>query len=273
MDRILVTTDFSEASRHALDFAANMLQGRDALIDLVHPFPVSVVATADALALAAIGAGIEQAEALMQAELRRMNQARPGLRISGRVIAGNVLKTLREEATLSNPAFIVLGTAGLGDIHLDDTDPLDALRMLQVPVLFVPLGAPLRPIRNVTYACNYRYAGPGRTPVAAIKAWIDWTGAKLHIVHCDKQQQGEDPRQAEGERWLRDAFAALEPSFEWIVDPDILHGLSVHLGQSDPDCVMAVPRRYGFWESLFHQSRTKALARMNRLPVVAIHEL
>ncbi len=273
MDRILITTDFSPASRHALEFTANMVQGRDAAIDLVHIFTVSVVATADALALTGIGAGIERAERLLGEEMEHIRAVWPGIRISGRVIAGHFLDTLREEAAMINPKFIVLGTAGFGDLYLGDTDPLDALKMLQVPVLFVPQGAALRPIRKVTYACNYRYAGPERTPVAAMTDWISWAGAALDIVHTDRQQPGEDPRQSKGELWLQENLAPLQPSFHWIVDQDVLHGLSTYLSHSDTDCVMAVPRRYGFWESLFHQSRTKALARMNRLPVVAIPEL
>jgi nucleotide-binding universal stress UspA family protein len=273
MDRILVTTDFSAASRHALDFTANLLQGRDAMIDLVHAFTVSVVATADALALSSIGAGIEHAEELMSAEQERIRTAWPQLQITGRVIAGNFLETIRGEALLVRPRFIVLGTAGFGDLYLGDTDPLEALRQLRYPVLFVPQSAEIRPIRQVAYACNYRFAGPKRTPLKAITEWTSWMQAQLSVVHTDKQARGEDPRQLEGERWLRENLAAANADFEWIMDKNVVHGLSNYLAGSDIDCVMAVPRRYGFWESLFHESRTKALARMNRLPVIAIHEL
>lgn len=273
MDRILVTTDFSAASRHALDFTAVQLEGRKALVELVHVYTVSVVATADALAVSALGAGIEHAEALLQHELRRIREAWPTLTVNGRVIAGDFLEILREEALLQGPQFIVLGTSGFRDLYTGDTDPLDALRQLRVPVLFVPESAPLRPILNVAYACNYRYAGPERTPVAAMSGWISWTGASLRVVHTDKQPRGEDARQSEGERWMRGTLARHAPDFEWVVDQDVLHGLSQYLSNSDVDCVMAVPRRYGFWESLFHESRTKALARMNTLPVIAIHEL
>jgi len=273
MDRILVTTDFSAASRHALDFTANLIQGRDAVIDLVHAFTVSVVATADALALSSIGAGIEHAEELMNGEQERVRAAWPQLQITGRVIAGNFLETIREEALLVRPRFIVLGTSGFGDLYLGDADPLDALRQLRYPVLFVPQSADIRPIRQVAYACNYRFAGPERTPLKAITDWTGWMGARLSVIHTDRQPRGEDPRQVEGEAWLRERLAAQHPDFEWIVDKSVLHGLSNYLMNSDIDCVMAVPRRYGFWESLFHESRTKALARMNRLPVIAIHEL
>lgn len=273
MERILVTTDFSAASRHALDFTANLVTGRDVLIDLIHPYPVSVLATADALALASLGAGIERAEHLLDGELARMAEARPELRISGRVIAGTFLETLRQESALVGPRFIVLGTAGFGELYLEGTDPLETLRMLPAPVLFIPEGAAIRPINNIAYACNFKYAAPGRTPVAAISDWTSWLGARLEIVHIDKHERGQDPQQVDGEQWLRQALSPLDPAFHWIVDPDLLHGLGTFLLHHNTDCLLVVPRRYGFWENLFHQSRTKALARLNRVPVLAVHEL
>lgn len=273
MERILVATDFSAASRHALDFTANLVRGRDVQIDLIHPYPVSVIVTADALALASLGAGIGRAEQLLAAELTHIEETWPELRISGRVIGGSFIETLREESAIIGAKIIVLGTTGFGELYLGDTDPLQALRMLRTPVLFIPVGAAIRPISNIAYACNLKYAGADRTPVAAISDLASWCGAKLEVVHTDKQDGVDDPRRLEGERWLRRALAPLEPVFHRIVDPDLLHGLGSHLLHGNADCLMVVPRRYGFWENLLHQSRTKALARMNRFPVIAIQEL
>jgi nucleotide-binding universal stress UspA family protein len=273
MDRILITTDFSPASRHALEFAASLLAARDASIELVHVYSVSVTHAADGASLAAFSEGFSHAERLMKAELDRLREVAPEIHATARVLTGNFLETLRDEVVAIRPRFIVLGTAGFGDLYLGDTDPLDALKLLRAPVLFIPEGAPVRPIRKLAYACNYRYTNAQRTPVKALTDWVSWIGASLRVVHVDPQERGADPRQRSGEAWLHEALDALQPQFDWVVDTNVLRGLSGYLSNSDADCVVAVPRRYGFWESLFHESRTKALARMNRLPVIAIPEL
>lgn len=273
MERILITTDFSAASRHALDYAALLLGNRDVAVELVHVFSVSVTHAADGASLTAFREGFSHAERLLDAELGRLHTRAPELRASGRVLTGNFFETLRDEALGVRPRFIVLGTAGFGDLYLGETDPLDALKLLRAPVLFVPEGAALQPMRNVAYACNYRYTGPNRTPANTIIDLISWLGATLRIVHVDAGAQGTDPKQNSGEAWIRNALQSLQPGFDWIVDRDVIHGLGSYLSTGDADCVMAVPRRYGFWESFFHASRTKALARLNRLPIIALPEL
>lgn len=273
MQPLLVITDFSGAARHALDFAANLIAGSARPIELVHVYTLPVTYTVEGIVLAGLALDLEPVTRALEAELDRARRAWPELQIRGRMITGSFLEALRDEAQAVAPQFIVLGTSGFTNLYPGDTDPLDALKMLRAPVLLVPESAPIRPIRKLVYACNYRYAGPARTPVEAIKEWVSEIGAGLSVLHTDKAQQGTDPEQAAGERWLRTALEPLQPAYHWVVDPDFLHGLRTFLSTHPVDCVLAVPRRYGFWESLFHQSRTKALARMNKLPILAIPEL
>ena len=270
MSTVLITTDFSAPSRHALDYACLLLRNKDISLDLLHIFEIPVGYTTDGMALAAIGDATGRAEERMQDELERIRAAYPGISIAGRVITGSFLETLRQEAKLTGAPFIVLGTAGFTDLYLGDDDPLNALRTIPAPVLFIPHGVPLKPIRNIAYASNYASAGP-QIPVRDIMDWIGLMDANLQVVHTDPNPYGTDVQQMVGENWLKKHLAPLMPAFHWIRDTDVIHGLSGFIASNNIDCVLVVPRKYGIWQSLFHQSRTKALARLNKIPVIAFH--
>jgi len=271
METILIATDFSAASRHGLHYACQLLQGRDVFLDLLHIYPVPVTYTTDGVALTAIQPGIERAQSCMDNELAFVQQHFPDIRIEGRVITGGFLDTLHAETRRLRPLMLILGTAGFADLYFGDRDPLNALRDLRLPVLFIPQGAIIRPIRQIAYACNYRFVGE-KTPVSALIRMVQFWGAQLQIVHADKEPEGADERQTNGKAWLARQLQALQPPFYWIINKDVIQGLSQYISQQNIDCVLVVPRRYEFWETFFRRSRTKALARLNKLPVLAIHE-
>jgi nucleotide-binding universal stress UspA family protein len=270
MPGILIITDFSDKSKHALDFACTLLKDKAASIDLLHIYQLPGTYSADGIAVAAMGNALEQADTEVEEEAQRAKNAYPGLEITGRIVVGGFLETLREETQNTKPAFLILGTAGFNDFYLGDEDPLNALRTLQVPVLFVPHGAAIKPIKHVAYACNYAYAGP-QTPVNEITQWINFMHADLEIVHSDPNPEGTDEVQVKGKGWLKTALNSLQPVFNWVQDSDMLRGLSSFFRRKEVDCVLVVPRKYGFWQTMFRNSRTKALIRLNKLPVIAFH--
>ena len=271
MQTVLITTDFSQASRHALDYACMLLRDSGVKLELLHIFPLPLTYAVDGLGVTSIGDALERVEELLTSEVERIGKLATEIKIESRVVTGSFLETLREEAESSLPLFIVLGTAAFSDIYLGDIDPLDALRVLPVPVLFVPQGAELKPMLHAAYACNYAHLG-AQTPVAEIKNLVHFFKSKLDVVHADEHPHGFDDHQAKGEDWLRQQLADLHPGYYWLQDTDIVHAIGSFINTNNVDCLIVVPRKYGIWQNLFHHSRTKALARLNKVPVLAFHE-
>ena len=270
MSKVIITTDFSKISRHSLNYACYLLAGRDVAVELLHIYSMPVSYAADGIAMSAIGNSIEVAEDNIEQELKYARTSHPGIPITGRVVTGNFVETLQEEANAIQPSFIVLGTAGFTDINFGEDDPLNALRSLSVPVLFIPFGSEIRPIHHVAYACDYAGVG-AHTPVRDIAGWVQLMQARLEVVHSDAGDRGADDKQTRGEEWLRGQLEPLQPDFDWEKAPDVLAGITRFISDHDIDCVAMVPKKYGMWERLFRQSRTKALARLNKIPVIAFN--
>lgn len=270
MHPILISTDFSAASRHSIDYTCLLMHGKDVEIHLIHVYSIPLTYTSDGIALISVNDAIRNAELLMDAGMNRIAASYPDLKVSGRVLSGPQKEILVREIESLKPMFVVISTSGYEDLFPGDPDPLDILRSLNAPVLFVPVNAPLIPIRNVAYACNYAYVGP-ETPTTEIMEWVRFMNADLHVVHTDAHSQGSDEIQNQGEAWLKETLAPLSPQFHWIQDENVILGVSRFISAGHADCLVIVPRRFGIWENLFHHSQTKALARLNKIPVLAFH--
>ena len=155
MPSVLITTDFSNVSRHSLDYACTLLQGKDVTIDLLHVYSIPVSYTADGVAVSAISYGLDFSAERMEEEVAYVQSTYPSLKIAGRVITGNLVECLQDETRMRKPMFVVLGTAGFADFAIGEDDPLNALRSVSVPVLFIPFGTAIKPISRVAYACDY----------------------------------------------------------------------------------------------------------------------
>lgn len=270
MYSILITTDFSAASKHSLDYTCMLLHDKEVQLHLLHVYSVPINYTADGIALISVNDAIAHANAQLDDELERISEDYPQLSLQGKVLTGPQKDVLVEEIEALQPLFVVISTSGYEDIFPGDPDPLEILRSLNAPVLFVPVNAPLIPIRNAAYACNYSYVGP-ETPTSEIMEWVQFMNAQLHVVHTDAHSKGADEIQNQGEAWLKETLASLEPQFHWIQDENVLQGMSHFIEAGHADCIVIVPRRFGIWENLFHHSQTKALARLNKIPVLAFH--
>jgi len=268
MRKVIVTTDFSQASRHAFDYTCMLLHGKDVTVELLHIFTVPVSYTMEGVAIAAMNETVENAEELLKQETDRASAAYPDMKVQGKLCAGDYLNTLIEEVEEVQPDFIVFGTDGTTDDFFGEDDLLSTLRNLPAPVLFVPTHAAMKPIRNIAYACNYAGVGP-HTPTESIIDFVQLLNAGLKVVHADTGSREDKQKELLGEEWLSGRLAPVHPSFYWQQGPDVLQCIIDFVVEHEIDCVMMVPKKQGFWEQLFYKSRTKALIRMNRLPIMA----
>ena len=272
MQTILITTDFSSASAHALDYACTLFDGKNVRLELIYILPVSVSYTSDGIALTSLQQEIDRAEESLETELKRVHRCHNSLQIQSRVRTGSFLKTLQEETSTLKPMIVVIGTSGFSEVYLGDEDPLNALRKLEVPVLFIPAAAAIKPIKNMAFASNYSFSGK-QVPIAEIIAWSQFIQAtNLQVVHVDAELPENSPQQTTGQAWYQEQLASLNPTFTWVQHAKVIDGLTGFIVDQNIDCVLVVPRKYGIWQTLFHSSYTKALARLNRVPVIAFPE-
>lgn len=270
MAKIIVTTDFSDSSLNALNYACALAKENGFQILLLNIYTIPVTYTGDGVSLATVNDAMQEALDKVNDLVTDAHNNFPGVVIVGKTISGGYLESLEQQIAETKPETIIMGAAGeYSDLWLWDEDWLSALTTLPVPVLVIPPHIKYKPIKNVAFACDYKNACVPQQ-IHAIKQLVSATGATLNIVHVNKDQEPVSDKQ--NAQFVRQAFSSINPVYHEIEGPHIIKAIAAFTVAHQIDLLVVVPHRHGLWYKLFHKSYTKQLASLNQIPVMALHE-
>jgi len=283
MNNILLLTDFSEASLHAGRYAALLTQQlRSERFILYHayqvimPVPVSDLPTAYDL-----GPSMEDSEVQRRKSLQELQSLYEKLR--GLAYKDTIMEYRTEDANLAISINDIVKEAGadlvvmaisqtsrlertlLGDdnIHIADE--------CKCPVLMVPSGAHLSPVRRIVFACDLKKTQE-TTPVKGLKKLLDDFQAELLVVNVDHKEKNFTPETPLNavvlDRWL----TAYQPAFHYIENSDPVAGIMEFARARMASLIIVIHKTHGFLEGLFHRSATHQLVHHSSIPLLVLKE-
>jgi hypothetical protein len=270
METLIVVTDFSDATENALTYLGHASAGKPLRILLLHVYTIPITYTWDGMALIAMREALDITEERLEEEKEWIEQSFPHLVVETKAVAGDFIHSLITQIRETRPELIIIGVSG-GYENLWDTDMLEALVRLPVPVLAIPSESSYKPVMNIAYACNYKRVGM-QTPVDDVKKLVMMTGAKLHVVHVGALGVAKDLLIQRGEHLLRQLLDDINPEYHFIEDVNVIHAIEQFITKEKIDCLIVVPQRHGIWEKILNRSQSKTMARINHVPVIALHD-
>ncbi len=121
------------------------------------------------------------------------------------------------------------------------------------------------------FACDFKQVVK-TTPVQPIQNIVYETKAHLHILHVIEDAKKDTDHEAEIET-LTNLFQGLSPQFHLVESSDFAETINTFTDQNNIDLVVAIPRKHGFFEGLFHKSHIKMLAFHTHTPLLLMHEV
>jgi hypothetical protein len=275
MPTIIVCTNFSETSRNALSYTCSLVSKKadkeGINILLLHVFTIPINYSGDGIALATINNALDEAEDELHNEIEWVQQEYPALNISGKVTTGRLLEALKNQTSEMKAFFVILGTGGkYGDLWSWDSDILHALRDFPVPVLTIPPNVAYKPLQNIAFACNLKNIND-KTPFSTIVNLIHFTEARLHVVYVKDNELKPGSVEANNELLVNNNLKEIAPIYHTLYENQVVQAIGSFVEENEIQLLLVMPKRHGIWESLFHKSFTKELARLNRLPIMALH--
>ncbi|MEP7277242.1 MAG: universal stress protein [Bacteroidota bacterium] len=272
MATIIVITDFSASAQNALQYACGFSaasQKIDLLLLNINAVPTSY--SGDGVSMAAISDTLGNRVDKLEEEMERVKESFTTVRIRFKALIGGFIKSLKELIEEEEAVMVIMGTpAAYGEIWSWDTDTLSALTELPVPVLTVPRDVAYKRIGQISLASI-----PGNlhsaSSIESLKKLVHYTGAKLHVVvvmppHQDKQNE------AEAEDILHKQLEDMNPVYHKIYESHIVQAIGQFVEENNIDLLVVRPRKHGLWYNLFHKSYARELARLNLIPVMALHD-
>jgi nucleotide-binding universal stress UspA family protein len=274
MRKFLVPTDFSETSKNAARYAAQVAEAtKDARIILCN---VSDKVTggsdgsplteshADRLAI------LNQALQLMKEDLQKVADVPVDFLVED---GSSLVETLGRIVRHQGIDIVIMGITGatrLEQIFIG-SNTLDMANASECPVMIVPPDAKYNGIKNVLLCSDFKDVET-ETPIAAIKSFLDLFKPTLHIVNVDHEHYVELTDEYKIERnKLENMLKGYNPEFYFIRIYDFLDAISLFAQDKSIDVILTVPKKH-FFKGFFTTSHTKKLAYHSTVPVFAIHE-
>jgi hypothetical protein len=275
MPTIIVCTNFSETSRNAFAYACSMIMGqadKEAYsLLLLNVFTIPANYSGDGIALVTINNALDNAEDDLREELEWAHEEYPQMNIIGKVTTGRLLDSLKEEINEMKAMMVIIGAGGhYGELWSWDTNILNALRDLPVPVLTIPPNVAFAPFVDIAFACNLKNVN-ANTPFEQLKSIVALTNARLHIVYVTSQEIKPGSKEADNQLIVQTKLKDVPTVYHTLYENEVVGAIGRFVEEKKIQLLLVIPVKHGLWESLFHKSYTKELARLNKLPIMALH--
>lgn len=186
MKKILVPYDFSEVSKHALNFACEIADNSKSEIILLnvieHPTPDSFktmgIQNMDPMEQLYIKKMVEQVEA----KLNAVGLEAKSDKILYKIQLGNAFNTIIDQIVDENVDLVVMGTEGADGLNelFVGSNAEKVVRKASCPVITVQNKCEIEPIEKIVFASDFQ--NTDNTFVAQLKALQSTLGAQLKVV-------------------------------------------------------------------------------------------
>lgn len=271
MDALIVATDFSEVAENAVEYAAAVAKHNNAKLVLYNSFVIPTHAANTLLPAASIQ------KLITDNEIRLIERAL-SLSIdydieteheSNLSFVQDALKTLidKHQATL-----VVLGmnTKTL-EQDLWGNTTTSAIKRLNLPVLAVPLGARFEGTKNVLFACDV-LSGISEKVLANVKELAIALNAEVEVFNVSEKVEELKTLNAALPQVgvIDDGLEGISYYYKNVNSNAVIKEIEKEIVEFRADLLIMVPKRYGFWASIIHRSKTRIMASGLKIPLLSL---
>ena len=153
---------------------------------------------------------------------------------------------------------------------LTGSHTLATVKNVKSPVLVVPANCSYNGIKHIVMAYDFkdsRYF----TSLQVLRDWLKFSKAKVDILHvCPEDKMKADV--VSNSILLEDNLFEFHPQFHYIDGKNVHNCVQQFVNQNQPDLLIVLPKKYGFFERLFHKSQSQSLLLNTHIPILAIQE-
>jgi|SRR5882724_3278137 len=276
MKTFIVPTDFSDTSKNAARFAAQVADKvRDSQVILYHVFD-GIEAGTDGSVLFNDHEGRKKIMELgLESVKIDMLGIAPDIKVS--VLAEedtSLVKGLEKLARREKADLIIMGITGatrLAQIFIG-SNTLSMVNKNICPVMIVPPDASFTGIKNVMFTSDFKDV-QNTTPAKSLRAVLDIFKPSLHIVNVDSEHYVELTEEYKAERATLDKMLEdYSKEYYFLRSFDFIEAINQFVLDHNIDLILTVPKHHSFLEGLFRSSYTKKLAYHSHVPLIAVHE-
>lgn len=269
--KIIVPTDFSEASVHAFRFAIELAQKTNGLIRLVHVyFPV----TTSIDGLVYVDPEIENVlrkkllDFKTSMETTYQNISGPVPMVEDLFLVGQASKEIEKLVEEGKGDIVVMGSMGDKDVfkNLLGSVSVSVARNADCPVFVIPPDVAYRPFRRILIASDDDVLDPG--VITAVQFFVGNQDCELDVIHLNDAST----------TFVEDGIEIMEEDEKVgqrkvvLYREDLIGGLHDYAEKEDIDLIVMERKDRTIWQRMFHKSSTREMTIKTHFPLLILHE-
>jgi len=276
MSTYLVPVDFSKTAEHAAKYAARLSYAMaNSKIILLNAYYVSeyesILPTPDM---------VITTEEHIADEISRRNKALEKLKLKLLEINADadieisltrqtILRSIIDRINREKIDLIIIGSNGKKAKEESDigSNAIKISKSSPVPVLVVPPKANYQSIRKAVLACDFKKVKEV-IPMQALKNILSKHVLNLQVLNIDAEHK-VNPQE---KHFLQDMLKDFSPSYHYSDHPDTIKGIVKFAKSEEAQLIIALPKKYSFFESLLHESVSQKLTIKSHVPVLLLKD-
>lgn len=270
--QIILPTDFSKSARNASLYAIKLFGVEEVEYTLLNCYAMPH-SGADML-ISLIDILRAESEEGLEEELKELRKMHPelGEHIKVKSVNGfleNVLSRLNREEKID---LVVMGTTGASGLMkvLWGSTTASVMKRVRMPILAIPGDLPFKLPHEISIALAPSELAEYRYP-ALLRELIERNNARVSLVSVENEAEARSDKVfksvANGE--IPMPYNA-EP-FQ-VIENDPIQGITHFIDDHKTDLLVMVAHSYGFFRELFHQSSTREMAMISKVPLLVFHD-
>jgi nucleotide-binding universal stress UspA family protein len=276
MKTFIVPTDFSETSKNAARYAAQVAaQVAEAHIILYNVFD-KVESGEDGSVMYNDHEGRKKLmELALESVKTDMLTLAPYIRITTvaeeeRALIDGLTRLARHERA-DMIIMGITGTSKLGQIFMG-SNTLEIVNRNVCPVMIVPPEAVFSGIKKVVFTSDFKDI-ERTTPVKPLQALLNIFHPIIHVVNVDSEHYVELTEDYKAEKEKLDIILQdFHKEYYFIRLFDFVDAINQFVMDHQIDLIITVPKNHSFLSGLFKTNHTKKLAYHSHVPLIAVHE-
>jgi nucleotide-binding universal stress UspA family protein len=278
MKTILVPTDFSATAKNATLYAMGLAKQIGATKLVLYNAYEAVVPsiTIDPTVPSIMPVDLETFKSISETGLKAfaddISQASDGsITIEQLCNLNTLVNGICEAIIITSAELVVMGITGGNALEesLIGSNTVDVAKAITVPMIIVPTNAVFKTIEEITFAVDLKKVAT-TTPVAPLQKLLDTIQAKLFVLHVN---DGEDDADKDEQMViLNSLLQGYNPQYFFVNNNSFIDGINEFVNSKNVDLLVTIPKKHGWFETIFKRSHTKLLAFHTHVPLMVVHD-
>ncbi len=278
MKTILVPTDFSATAKNATLYAMGLAKQIGATKVVLYNAYEAVVPsiTIDPTMPSIMPVDLETFKSISETGLKvfadDISQASDGaITIEQLCNLNTLVNGISEAITITGAEIVVMGITGGNALeeNLIGSNTVNVAKAITAPLIIVPPNAAFKTIEEITLAVDLKKVAT-TTPVAPLQKLLDTIQAKLFVLHVN---DGEDDADKDEQMViLNSLLQGYNPQYFFVNNISFIDGINEFVNSKNVDLLVTIPKKHGWFETIFKRSHTKLLAFHSHVPLMVVHD-